>query len=200
MLFKSILNETQNYLRDVYKSMTKNVRDFDVLTKLGCYKYEKKSLGISTLIAGIYFACKYSKEPLYGIEKAVNSIGTKTNSIAAFVGGIIGALHGDSIIPRRWEHVQDHNYIDEVSKRLLEIHENRAIFEKPIRVEKIKSISEIGIDSFEIGDEVFVETLGKGKIKSINKQITIGEDRYNLIFDVQFEVGQSCRFLKRLSN
>ncbi|MCY4297886.1 MAG: ADP-ribosylglycohydrolase family protein [Flavobacteriaceae bacterium] len=51
MLFESILNETQNYLRDVYKSMTKNVRDFDVLTKLGCYKYETKSLGLIYLSA-----------------------------------------------------------------------------------------------------------------------------------------------------
>ncbi|MCY4297890.1 MAG: DarT ssDNA thymidine ADP-ribosyltransferase family protein [Flavobacteriaceae bacterium] len=160
-----------------------------------------KSLGTSTVIAGVYLACKYSKTHLYGIEQAVNSIGTKTNCIAAFAGGLIGALHGESIIPQRWKRVQDYNYIDRVSKRLLEIHEDRRVekIERPSNEKGIKSISEIEDDSFKVGDKVFLETLGEGKIKTINRQVTLDEDRYNLIFDVQFEIGQSCRFVRRLS-
>ena len=117
LLFKSIIDETQEYLRTTYKLITNNSSDFDALTKLGCYKNETKGSGTSTVIAGIYLACKYSTEPLKGIEQAVNSIGTDTDSIAAFAGGLIGALHGQTIIPTKWKNVQDHKYIDTISNR-----------------------------------------------------------------------------------
>ena len=200
-LFRSIQSETRMYLQIVYKSIINNVPDSDVLKKLGCYEEKTKGSGTSTVIAGVYLACKYSKTPLYGIEQAVNSIGTKTNCIAAFAGGLIGALHGESIIPQSWKRVQDYNYIDRVSKRLLEIHETRRVekIERPNNEKGIKSISEIEDDSFKVGDKVFLETLGEGKIKTINRQITLDEDRYNLIFDVQFKIGQSCRFVRILS-
>ncbi len=214
--FGLIQSETCRYLQIVYKSITNNVPDSDVLKKLGCYEEKTKGSGTSTVIAGVYLACKYSKTPLYGIEQAVNSIGTKTNCIAAFAGGLLGALHGEElIIPAELQAVQDFDYIDKVSKRLFEIHENRvekierpdtddttspgSLFLVKINEKGIKSVSEIEDDSFKVGDKVFLETLGEGKIKTINRQVTLDEDRYNLIFDVQFEIGQSCRFVRRLS-
>src|SRR5690606_22081054 len=110
ILFKSIIDETQEYLRTAYKLISNNSSDFDALSKLGCYKQETKGSGTSTVIAGIYLACKYSNEPLKGIEQAVNSIGTDTDSIAAFAGGLIGALHGQAIIPSKWKNIQDLDY------------------------------------------------------------------------------------------
>lgn len=199
ILFKSIVDETQEYLRTTYKLITNNSSDFDALSKLGCYKNETKGSGTSTVIAGIYLACKYSKEPLKAIEQAVNSIGTDTDSIAAFAGGLIGALHGQSIIPSKWKNVQDLDYIDAISIRLLEISESRAEFKQIKNTENIKSISEIEDDSFEIGQKVFLETLGEGKVKALDKQKTLTKGKYNLILDVQFEVGQFCRFAKMLN-
>lgn len=199
ILFKSIIDETQEYLRTTYKLITNNSTDFDALTKLGCYKYETKGSGTSTVIAGIYLACKYSNEPLKGIEQAVNSIGTDTDSIAAFTGGLIGALHGQSIIPSKWKNVQDLDYIDAISIRLLEISESRADFKKPTKNDGLKSISEIDNDNYNIDDKVYLETLGEGKIKSIDRQKTKTKGKYNLILDVEFEVGQFCRFAKLFS-
>ncbi|WP_405328084.1 ADP-ribosylglycohydrolase family protein [Leeuwenhoekiella sp. LLG6367-2.1] len=199
ILFKSILDETQEYLRTTYKLITNNSSDFDTLSKLGCYKNETKGSGTSTVIAGIFLACKYSKEPLKGIEQAVNSIGTDTDSIAAFAGGLIGALHGQSIIPSKWKNVQDLDYIDAISIHLLEISESRADFNKITITKKTKSISEIENDSFEINDRVFLETLGDGRIEAIDRQKTLTKGKYNLILDVQFDNGQFCRFAKLLS-
>ncbi len=51
-------------------------------------------------------------------------MGSDTDSIAAFTGGIVGALHGHSIIPDRWKTVQDIEYLDKVAKRLLAISED----------------------------------------------------------------------------
>ncbi|MCY4298060.1 MAG: DarT ssDNA thymidine ADP-ribosyltransferase family protein [Flavobacteriaceae bacterium] len=201
-VFELILDETLNYLRTVSESISDSVSDFEVLTKLGCYEYETKGSGTSTVIAGIYFACKYSKEPIKGIEEAVNSLGTDTDSIAAFTGGLLGALHGESIIPQRWQQypVQDCYYIGEVSIGLLQISENRAEeIKKQTRKERVKLISKIEDDKFKIKDKVFLETLGEGIVQSKEIQYPLTKDKLNLIYDVEFIVGQSCRFLKRLS-
>jgi ADP-ribosylglycohydrolase len=199
ILFKSIIDETQEYLRTTYKLITNNSSDFDALTKLSCYKNETKGSGTSTVIAGIYLACKYSNEPLKGIEQAVNSIGTDTDSIAAFTGGLVGALHGQSIIPSKWKNVQDFEYLDAISIRLLEISECRAEFKKLTNKENHKSISEIEDDSYNIEDKVYLETLGEGTIKAIDRQKTLTKGKYNLILDIEFEIGQFCRFAKLLS-
>lgn len=198
-LFNEIIEETQEYLRDTYKLLMNNTSDFDALTKLGCYKNETKGSGTSTVIAGIYLTCKYSKEPLKGIEQAVNSIGTDTDSIAAFAGGLIGALHGQSIIPSKWKTVQDIDYLDAISIRLLEISESRAELKSPIKNDKYKPIAEIESDSFQPNDKVYLETLSVGTIKEIDRQKTLTKGKYNLILDVDFEVGQFCRFAKLLS-
>jgi ADP-ribosylglycohydrolase len=198
-LFKEIVEETREYLRTTYKLLTNEISDFEALTKLGCYKNETKGSGTSTVIAGIYLTCKYSNEPLKGIEQAVNSIGTDTDSIAAFTGGLIGALHGQSIIPSKWKTVQDIDYLDAMSTRLLEISESRAELKSPLKNDKHKPIYEIESDSFQPNDKVYLETLAVGIIKGIDRQKTLTKGKYNLILDVEFEVGQFCRFAKLLS-
>ena len=198
-LFNEIIEETQEYLRVTYKLLMNNTSDFDALTKLGCYKNETKGSGTSTVIAGIFLTCKYSNEPLKGIEQAVNSIGTDTDSIAAFTGGLLGALHGQSIIPSKWKSVQDFDYLDAMSIRLLEISESRADFKTQKEKSDFSSIAEIDNDIFEVNQSVFLRTLGEGKIKSIDRQKTLTKGKYNLILDVEFEVGQFCRFAKLLS-
>lgn len=198
-LFKEIVEETREYLRTTYKLLTNEVSDFEALTKLGCYKNETKGSGTSTVIAGIYLTCKYSNEPLKAIEQAVNSIGTDTDSIAAFTGGLLGALHGQSIIPAKWKSVQDIDYLDAMSTRLLEISESRAELKSPAKNDKHKSISEIESDSFQLNDKVYLETLSVGTIKGIDRQKTLTKGKYNLIIDVEFENGQFCRFAKLLN-
>jgi len=93
-LYKDTITETQNFLRHIYKGITKNINDNIVYENLGCLKSETKGSGISTVIAGIYLASKYFRTPIKAIEIAVNKIGSDTDSIAAFTGGLLGALHG----------------------------------------------------------------------------------------------------------
>lgn len=198
-LFNEIIEETQECLRVTYKLLMNNTSDFNALTKLGCYNNETKGSGTSTVIAGIFLTCKYSNEPLKGIEQAVNSIGTDTDSIAAFTGGLLGALHGQTIIPSKWKSVQDFDYLDAMSIRLLEISESRADFKTKNEKSDFSSIAEIDRDIFETNQNVFLRTLGEGKIKSIDRQKTLTKGKYNLILDVEFEIGQFCRFAKLLS-
>lgn len=198
-LFKAVINETQEFLRKIYKMLANNVSDFEVLKSIGCYQNETKGSGTSTVLAGIYFVCRYANNPIKSIEKAVNSIGTDTDSIAAFAGGLMGALHGESVIPSKWKSVQDTDYINHVAIRLLEISECRANLQKQTEKENAKNISEVDSDSYVVNERVFLETLGGGIVKSIDRQKPLTKGKYNLILDVQFDIGQFCRFAKLLN-
>mgnify|MGYP001186289279 CR=1 FL=1 len=197
--YNTILDETQQYLRDVYKNLINKTDDEKALRNLGCYNSDTKGSGTSTVIAGIFLCCKYYKEPIKGIEQAVNAIGTDTDSIAAFTGGLIGALHGTSIIPDRYKSVQDSDYLENIAVRLLEISENRAAEIKSQSFPNLKSLNAIVKDNFELNETVFFKPLGKGKVVHIDRQDTLTKGKYNLIIDVEFDLGQSCRFVQILN-
>lgn len=197
--YQTILDEAQQYLRTAYKSLANKIEDEKTLRTLGCYNSETKGSGTSTVIAGIFLCCKYHKEPIKGIEQAVNSIGTDTDSIAAFTGGLIGALHGTSIIPAKYNPIQDSDYLEKIAVRLLEISESRATEIKTDQYSELKSINTIKKDNFELGEYVFFLPLGKGKVVHIDRQDTLTKGKYNLIIDVEFDLGQSCRFAQILN-
>lgn len=141
--YQTFLDEAQQYLRTAYKSLANKIEDEKTLKTLGCYNSDTKGSGTSTVIAGIFLCCKYHKEPIKGIEQAVNSIGTDTDSIAAFTGGLIGSLHGTSIIPARYNSIQDSDYLEKIAVRLLEISESRATEIKTDKHSELKSINTI---------------------------------------------------------
>ena len=199
-LYDDVISEIQQYLRDTYKYIKEGIADFEALTKLGCYNYETKGSGVSTVIAGIFLVCKYSNNPLKSIEIAVNSIGTDTDSIAAFAGGLVGALNGQKIIPERWKTVQDIKYLDKISEKLLEISEGRAEANDVAIEPNPMSINVINSDSYKHEDKVYFEPLGNGLITYIDRQDAITKGKFNLILSVEFELGQSCVFSKLLSS
>ena len=199
-LYEDVISEIQQGLRDNYKYIKESVSDFEALSNLECYKYETKGSGVSTVIAGIFLVCKYSNDPLKSIEIAVNSIGTDTDSIAAFAGGLVGALNGQTIIPERWKMVQDIKYLDKISEKLLEISEGRAEVNEYPDVPNPISINSINSNIYKPEDKVFFKPLGNGLITNIDKQDSATKGKYNIIFSVEFEIGQSCVFSKLLSN
>lgn len=199
-LYDDVISEIQQYLRDTYKYIKEGIADFEALTKLGCYNYETKGSGVSTVIAGIFLVCKYSNNPLKSIEIAVNSIGTDTDSIAAFAGGLVGALNGQKIIPERWKTVQDIKYLDKISEKLLEISEGRAEANDVAIEPNPMSINVINSDSYKHEDKVYFEPLGNGLITYIDRQDAVTKGKFNLILSVEFELGQSCVFSKLLSS
>ena len=111
----------------------------------------------------------------------------------------MGALHGESVIPSKWKSVQDSDYINHVAIRLLEISERRANLQKQTEKENAKNISEVDSDSYIVNERVFLETLGGGIVKSIDRQKPLTKGKYNLILDVEFDIGQFCRFAKLLN-
>ena len=112
---------------------------------------------------------------------------------------MIGSLHGTSIIPARYNSIQDSDYLEKIAVRLLEISESRATEIKTNKYSELKLINTIKKDNFELGEYVFFLPLGKGKVIHIDRQDTLTKGKYNLIIDVEFDLGQSCRFAQILN-
>lgn len=200
-LFQETLDETQEYLRIVYKGITKPATDKEVLTDLGCYADSTKGSGISTVIAGIYYASRYNKEPITAIEKPVNALGTDTDSVAAFTGGLIGALHGQNVIPEKWKSIQDNEYLERIASDLLDISEDRLREDRTlIEPERLKTITSDIIDRFDIKDRVYFKPLGNGTVVNIDRQKTLTKGQYNLLLEVDFDIGQSCKITKLIKD
>lgn len=195
-IYSAILNETQNQLRMIYLSLKQNRAFEDVIKELGCYEIDTKGSGTATVLAGIYLACRFNKQPVEAIQKAVNLIGTDTDSIASFVGGLLGALYGQNIIPEKWKKVQDINYLDEIALDLLSISETRFIKKKTFSNLNVKNLNHFEKDDFNNYDVVYFSPLGNGEITFIDRQNTLTKGKYNLILGVEFDIGQSCIFSK----
>lgn len=172
-LYSEIVVETQNYLRFAFQSIKQNLSVQETLTKLGCFNQATKGSGTSTVIAGIYLAAKFHDKPLNAIIEAVNALGSDTDSIAAFTGGLIGALHGNSIIPNKWKSVQDNDYLDKIAEQLLSISEDRFISVPFTSNSNLQSLNNIHKDDFSLNTEVEFIPLGRGKITFIDKQPTL---------------------------
>jgi len=199
-VYNETIIETQNQLRFIYQSIKKDLSVQNTLKKIGCYEPETKGSGIATVIAGIYLATKFHSEPLDAILESVNAIGTDTDTIAAFTGGLIGALHGQNIIPDKWKTVQDIGYLDIIAERLLAISEERLDELSIPKTTNLKLLNNPENDDYEINQPIEFIPLGKGKITSIDRQSTLIKGKYNLILGAQLEIGQSILVSKLFSD
>lgn len=191
-VYQETIIETQNQLRFVYQSIKQNLSVYETLKKLGCFDNATKGSGIVTVIAGIYLATKFYDKPLEAIKESVNALGSDTDSIAAFTGSLVGALHGQNIIPDKWKEVQDSLYLDNVAERLLAISEDRLEESNTLSLQSnLKQLNNPQKDDYEINQRIEFIPLGSGTITSIDKQQTLTKGKYNLILEASIDNGQS---------
>lgn len=191
IVYDQTLIEAQNQLRYIYTGIKHNRPVQEVLQKLGCFDNSTKGSGIVTVVAGIYLAAKFHTEPLNAIVQAVNALGSDTDSIAAFTGGLIGALHGHGIIPEKWKKVQDISYLDKMADRLLAISEDRYFEENIAETVKAKSLNNPIKDDFGVDEMICFHPLGVGRITNIDRQKTLTKGKYNLVINAALESGQT---------
>lgn len=190
-VYAETIAETQNLLRFVFQSIKQNSPVQDTLRKIGCFDPATKGSGIATVIAGIYLATKFHNKPLEGIIESVNALGSDTDSIAAFTGGLVGALHGHSIIPEKWKSVQDIEYLDKIAERLLAISEDRFEEISLQTTTNLKLLNNPKKDDFNIDEPIEFIPLGKGRITLIDRQPTLTKGKYNLLLEALLDNGQS---------
>jgi ADP-ribosylglycohydrolase len=198
-LYDETVNEVLEALRSIYLNIKNNSNNTDALSEFGCFDPKTKGSGVATVIAGIYLAVKYYNNPKEVIIKSINAIGSDTDSIAAFAGGLCGALYEVNCVPSEWNHVQDEIYLLNVAEDLYSI--SNGNFEKINKQEvffEIKSLNEINNDTYQLNERITFNPFGEGLIVEIDRQKTLTTGKYNLILDVVFNSGQSCKFSKIL--
>jgi ADP-ribosylglycohydrolase len=198
-LYNETVNEVLIALRSVYLNIKNNSNEMDALAEFGCFNPKTKGSGVATVIAGIYLSIKYYNNPKQAIIASVNAIGSDTDSIAAFAGGLCGVLYEENCVPLEWCQVQDEMYLSNMAENLCSI--SNGSFEKINKQEVIfemKSLNEIKNDSYQLNEKITFNPLGEGVIIKIDRQKTLTSGKYNLILDVEFNCGQSCKFSKML--
>lgn len=200
--YEETIQEVLEYLRLVYRQVkTEQLTDEELLKEIGCYDPATSGSGVGTVIAGMYYALKYSNEPKKAIIKTVNSLGTDTDSIAAFTGGLLGALHGHNIIPNEWKEVQDIEYLDRVAEDIHKVgfeddlsDESISFSKKDFQENNKKAISLFENLELEVGSNIDYLPLGQGEVvdRSIVECFRDGKD--TVIYKVQFDEGQLCTF------
>lgn len=195
-VYDETIIETQNHLRFVYKAIKQKLSVQETFRKLGCFDNDTKGSGTATVIAGIYLTAKFHDKPLEAIIEAVNALGSDTDSIAAFTGGLIGALHGQDIIRDDWKSVQDLDYLDKIAEKLLAISQNRFEENTSSTSSNLKSLNNLQKNEFSINEKIEFTPLGQGVITFIDKPKTLTKGKYNLLLEALFECGQSILFSK----
>ena len=194
--YKKIVDVTLAQLKKVRLGLNKNYSLTQMYNELKCFEKGKRGYGTSTVIAGLFVFCEYYKDPVYGITQAVNALESDTDTISAFTGGLFGALHGEDIIPNSWKKVQDTEYLIKVGKRLFEIATGSpsVIINQNSCKSKSKNINKIYNGNYNIGEAVFFDPLGEGKVISEVLRPSYHKGKEKLYLGVGFDIGQSCIF------
>ena len=194
--YDATVNEVNRNIKDLvtlFKQKTSLETYYD---KYHMYNKPNKTNGTNTVLTALYNLCINHNIPKDAIVKAVNIIGTDTDTIAGILGGMLGALHGVDIIPKKWLAVQDREYITQIAEQLYNISEG-------LSVSQLASNNYSAFDptdkkqwpNLKKGDKINIEPLGDGEVTDIvTKHTSHKQPRKVLYFEIKFESGQSCIF------
>lgn len=154
---------------------------------------------------------KYIDEPHKALHIAVNMLGSDTDTIASFVGGLFGAFYGRQVIKSNLlDELQDKDYILNVANRLYDIASGGAL-KRCLSTQKLErrdyplliqawriGFSEMFWDALKEGGTVMHPILGNGRIVRKEVKPLFREDYVIKLIEVNFSCGQSCVFHSRV--
>ena len=177
----------------------------------GALSKATRGSGLSTVFVAIYLFLKYINDPQKALNVSVNTIGSDTDTIANFVGGLFGAYYGLNIIPNGLlKQLQDSEYILKLARRLYSIAIGETLKEPLSTIKTDRRDYFLLIDAWKIGlyqmfwdalDEGAILThpiLGKGKIIRKETKQLFRQDYVAKIIEVSFDCGQTCVFHSRV--
>jgi len=92
------------------------------MTQFGCFRPETKGAGTGTVLAALAVVQALGDNLREAVLFAVNSLGSDTDTIAGFVGAMIGGAQGYGAIPPEWaSSLQDYDYFMRVATELTRI-------------------------------------------------------------------------------
>ena len=170
---------------------------------LGCFRPETKGSGTGTVLAALAIATEERDDIQQALPWTINQLGSDTDTIGSFVGGLCGAVHGEDFAQNIWFYeLQDHDGISHASRCIGHIanrlHPSRTISVPQHNGAKVQSsllADRMKADDLAEGQWVFHSILGEGKIETIETHPLRNQpDRQVRLIRVGFENGQSCKF------
>lgn len=216
VVFQSAKNEALFYLRAIDAHVQRSPEDYYRL--VGAFSRATKGSGLSTVCAALFLYLR-EQEPHEAMYKSVNLLGSDTDTIAVFLGALLGAEHGIAVVPKHLEGVQDREYLSKTAHRLFEIARYGSSGQEVDQKEPTDigdlgreeiylrmltwevSFHEMFWDDLVDGDSVSHPTLGRGTIVGRKTQDIPGKEGYTakLVY-VSFEIGQTCVFHSRVKD
>ena len=207
--FLKIQDEAFSYLTNLQQMLNlDSIRFYQKIGALGSFK----GSGLSTVFAAIYLFLKYLEEPDTGLLEAVNMIGSDTDTISYFLGGLYGSYYGKNVIPDRFNaEIQDRDYILKMASRLCDISvgniSNNEEFisqdDKRRDFDLIKlweyEMRDLFWDQIEPGCTIMHPIFGEGILQRKTEKETRREDYKVKLIDIHFKSGQSCSFHSRVN-
>jgi len=208
--FSNTREEAFNFLNEMVRMLDiQDDRRYYQVT--GALSKATRGSGLSTVFVAIYLFLKYINDPQKALNVSVNTIGSDTDTIANFVGGLFGAYYGLNIIPNGLlKQLQDSEYILKLARRLYSIAIGETLKEPLSTIKTDRRDYFLLIDAWKIGlyqmfwdalDEGAILThpiLGKGKIIRKETKQLFRQDYVAKIIEVSFDCGQTCVFHSRV--
>jgi ADP-ribosylglycohydrolase len=209
-VYRQTLKETVTYLKDIPRRLQEEPGAY--YASVGALDRATRGSGIGTVCVAIYLFVKYLQQPEQAITIAVNTFGSDTDTIALFLGGLLGAFHGVQSIPTHLlGAVQDRELVTMTAQRLhaLASGQHSALM-ATAQEDEVRVSSYFDILSWEIafhdmfhnehqeGDSVIHPALGLGTIVKQEEQSLQRQDYVARLIHVQFNCGQTCVFHSRV--
>lgn len=215
VVYQETIKEAKTYLTAIPNFSERDSRAF--YAYVGALSRTTKGSGVATVIAALFTFVKSGANPAGAIVEAANMLDSDTDTVAGFVGGLLGATYGTAAVPSHLANdVQDREYLLLLAQQLhdLNFRDNKrskiaeididADFKKS-KVESYLQILawEIGLhemfwDALDEDDTINHPTLGQGIIRK--KEVrNIEKEGYILkLIRVAFASGQTCTFRSRV--
>jgi ADP-ribosylglycohydrolase len=210
-LFGQTREEAHRYLAAIPEFLAKPVKEYYQF--VGALKPETKGSGLATTSAAIFLFLRFKDSPAEALFTAANQLGSDTDTIAAFVGGLIGARFGMQVVPGHLlEKLQDREYLLKTAAYLHAVASgkasNHASTGTPLQQEEayLRILAwEIGLhemfwDAIDTGGAVVHPTLGRGIIKGKEVRPIARGGFVAKLIRIAFDCGQSCIFHSRVEH
>ena len=208
--FERLLSEVSREMTNML-DIAFTVRDSEprhVLDALGCYAPRTRGSGTATVAAAIALFYRFGGNYEQAVVRAVNLVGTDTDTIASMMGTLIGAYKGPDRIPERWvTRLQDYPYFLRAAEAITRIALRQAtsndldVDHRRDEFDPSKDIVTLVRNrAVSTGQRVVHPILGLGWVDSAHsQQIKRRGAGTMLLARVKFDVGQSCVFRSYLS-
>ena len=205
------LDEARSFLRAMPDFSNKTPIEYYRL--LGALNPVTKGSGLSTVCAAIYLYMKEHHDPEKALFTAVNILGSDTDTIANFLGALLGADRGTDAVPISLaEGLQDRDYLMKTAERLCAVATGRptdySATDTPIKRDDayLRMLAwEIGLhemfwDAIDEGGVIVHPALGRGRITGKRVEKLRRQGYVAKLLHVNFECGQTCTFHSRVEN